>query len=177
MLACFTFFSVPQLPGCTPHGRPLFHSPRVVVGVLFLVVWVAAAAVVVGVSPAVLASYGGLTTPRQQKLHLPPAVPSISSRVPTLPITRTVPLSAHILLMPIMDMSKWHPRYLSSPFLFRWVNIQYVWMCVCVCVYSCDCWWCYGFLAHIFLHKCFVFHYVHFRETYSIFILSHFCLN
>lgn len=109
-----------QLPGYTPHGRPLGHSPRVVVGVgvLFLEVRV----VVVEVSPAVLASCAGLTTPRQQSRRPPPLMlvyPTTNSRMPTLPITRTVPLSAHTLHMPTTDMSRWHPRSLSSPYLFR----------------------------------------------------------
>lgn len=158
---------VPQLPGCILHGRPLFHSPRAVGGVLFLEVWVAAvaAAVVVGVSPAALASYDGLTTPRQQKRRLHPPALSISSRAPTLPITRTVPLSAHIPLMAIMDLSKWHPRYLSSPFLFRWANIQRLQLWLLVVLY-----FAYFFAQMFCVH-------VHFRETYILLIWSHFCLN
>ncbi len=108
----------PQLPGYIPPGRPLVHSPRVAAVVLFL----GGVVVVVEVSPVALASSDGPTTQRQQRLHPPPLMlvyPTTNSRMLTLPITKTVPLSGHTLLMPTTDMSKWHPRSSSSPSLFR----------------------------------------------------------
>lgn len=105
---------VPQLPGCTPPDRPLVRHPRVGVAVLFLEV--------VGVSPAGPASCVGPITPRSQRRRPPPLMPvcpTTNSRVPTLPITRTVPLSAPTLHMQTMDTSKWHPRSSSFPSLFR----------------------------------------------------------
>lgn len=100
-----------------------------------LVVPVAAAVAVAAlVSPAVLASYVALTTPRYRRRRLPPlmlAWPTTSSRMPILPITRTAPLSDHMLHMQIMDMLNWRPRSLSSPSLFRYIMFY-------VCI-TCDC--------------------------------------
>ncbi|MEQ2167759.1 hypothetical protein GOODEAATRI_007289, partial [Goodea atripinnis] len=108
----------------TPRGRHLVHSLRVVVG-LFL----GELAVVVEASPAVLASYDEVTTPRCQKGHPPQpmlAYLTTNSRMPILPTTRTVRLSAHILHMPTMDMSKSHRRSSSFPYLFRLVSFIFL---------------------------------------------------
>lgn len=108
--------------GYTRLDRLLVRSLRLVVVVLLLGVLVVGEVAVAAASPAELASFVDLTTPRYQKGRPPPPVlahPTTRSRTPILPTIRTARSSGHTRHTPIMDTSKSHRKSSSSPYLFR----------------------------------------------------------